>query len=79
MLDEAEPSGASRVRRRCRRWGETRERRIVAKSNQLGVSVSVVGRRHDVNANQVFQRDSVGVIAKAGDVGLHTVLYLRPR
>ncbi len=57
MSDEAEQSGAGgdgRVRRRHRRWNEARKRRIVAESYQPGVSVSVVARRHDVNANQVF-------------------------
>ena len=57
MSDEAEQSGArgdGRVRRRRRRWSEARKRRIVAESYQPGVSVSVVARRHDVNANQVF-------------------------
>ena len=57
MSDEAEQSDArcdGRVRRRRRRWSEARKRRIVAESYQAGVSVSVVARRHDVNANQVF-------------------------
>ena len=43
-----------RVRRRRRRWSEARKRLIVAESYQPGVSVSVVARRHDVNANLVF-------------------------
>ena len=57
MSDEAEQSGARgevMVRRRRRRWSEARKRRIVAESYQPGVSVSVVARRHDVNANRVF-------------------------
>ena len=57
MSDAAEQSGGGgdgRVRRRRRRWSEARKRRIVAESYQPGVSVSVVARRHDVNANQVF-------------------------
>ena len=57
MSDEAEQSGAGsdgRVRRHRRRWSEARKRRIVAESYQPGVSVSVVARRHDVNANLVF-------------------------
>ena len=57
MSDEAEQSGARgevMVRRRRRRWSEARKRLIVAESYQPGVSVSVVARRHDVNANQVF-------------------------
>ena len=57
MSDEAEQSGAGgdgRVRRSRRRRSEARKRRIVAESYQPGVSVSVVARRHDVNANRVF-------------------------
>ena len=41
-------------RRRRRRWSEARKRQIVTESYQPGVSVSVVARRHDVNANMVF-------------------------
>ena len=55
MSDEAEQSGARgevMVRRRRRRWSEARKRLIVAESYQPGVSV--VARRHDVNANRVF-------------------------
>ena len=37
-----------------RRWSDAEKRRIVAESYQPGVSVSVVGRRNDVNANLVF-------------------------
>ena len=55
MSDEADQSGARRgARARRRRWSEARKRRIVAESYEAGVSVSVVARRHDVNANQVF-------------------------
>ena len=43
-----------RGRRRRRRWSEARKRLIVAESYHPGVSVSVVARRHDVNANLVF-------------------------
>ncbi len=57
MSDAAEQSGSGvdgRGRRRRRRWSEARKRLIVAESYQPGVSVSVVARRHDVNANLVF-------------------------
>jgi len=37
-----------------RRWSEALKRQIVAESKEPGASVSVVARRHDVNANQVF-------------------------
>jgi len=41
-------------RRRRRSWSEAEKRRIVAESCAPGASVSLVARRHDVNANQVF-------------------------
>ena len=55
MEAEQDPTeGDGRARRRRRSWSEEEKRRIVAESRQPGASVSVVGRRHDVNANQVF-------------------------
>ena len=41
-------------RRRNRSWPESLKREIVAASLAPGASVSVVARRYDVNANQVF-------------------------
>jgi transposase len=41
-------------RRRHRSWPEATKREIVAASLEAGSSVSVVARRYDVNANQVF-------------------------
>ena len=40
--------------RRRKRWPEAVKRQIVAETRAPGASVSVVARRHDVNANQVF-------------------------
>jgi transposase len=40
--------------RRNRSWPEAQKREIVAASFAPGASVSVVARRYDVNANQVF-------------------------
>ena len=37
-----------------RRWPDEMKRRIVGETLEAGASVSVVARRHDVNANQVF-------------------------
>ena len=37
-----------------RRWSDAEKRRVVAESYQPGVSVSVVARRNDVNANLVW-------------------------
>jgi transposase len=41
------------VRRRS--WPEALKRQIVAETEEPGSSVSAVARRHDVNANQLFQ------------------------
>ena len=56
MLDDADllaptPSAEPRPRRR---WPVAEKRRIVLESFEAGASVSVVARRHGVNANQVF-------------------------
>lgn len=45
---------AANGRRRRRLWSEDEKLRIVAEAAQPGASVSVVARRHDVNANMVF-------------------------
>ena len=47
-------SGHTRPVTPRRRWSEAEKRRIVAESYRPGVSVSVVARRNDVNANLVF-------------------------
>src|SRR5271154_5119725 len=52
-LDAGSGSGANGKRRR-RLWSEDDKRRIVAETTEPGASVSVVARRHDVNANMVF-------------------------
>jgi transposase len=48
--------GGSGVLRRAprRRWSEAEKRRIVAESAAPGSSVSMVARRHDLNANMLF-------------------------
>jgi transposase len=45
--------GSRRTKRR--QWPEGLKRQIVAESLAPGASVSLVARRHDVNANQVFK------------------------
>lgn len=40
--------------RRRRRWSEAQKRQIVAETLEPGSSVSIVARRYDVNANQLF-------------------------
>jgi transposase len=46
---------ASRSLAKRRTWSDALKRQIVAESEEPGSSVSVVARRHDVNANQVFK------------------------
>ena len=41
-------------RRRRRTWSDDEKRMICSQTRVLGVSVSQVARRYDVNANQVF-------------------------
>ena len=45
-----------------RRWPEAVKRQLVAETFEAGASVSIVARRHDVNANQLFgwRRQFVG-------------------
>ena len=38
-----------------RHWPEMSKRRMVAETLEPGASVSIVARRHDVNANQLFK------------------------
>jgi len=49
-VDTKRQRGASQRRR----WSEALKRQIVAETLAPGSSVSIVARRHDVNANQVF-------------------------
>jgi len=53
-FDEGSAGNGDRFRGRRRNWSETEKRRIVAESDEPGMSVSLVARRYDVNANQVF-------------------------
>lgn len=42
------------VKRRRRKYSDEQKRRMVAESFEPGASVSLVARRHDVNANLLF-------------------------
>jgi transposase len=42
------------AKRRHKRWPEALKREIVAATSEPGASVSMVARRYNVNANQVF-------------------------
>lgn len=65
-----------RSRRGYRQWTEAQKRQIVAETLVSGASVSVVARRHDVNANQLFswrrqyQRGEMGNGAALVPVGV---------
>src|SRR5260370_14214691 len=63
---------------RRRRWPEGMKRQIVAESLAPGMSVSVVARRYDINANQLFTwRRRYGVGSGVGEPALVPV-QLRP-
>jgi transposase len=60
-----------RTRRPKRRqWSEASKRRIVAETLEPDASVSIVARRHDVNANQLFKwrREMAPPVAAAQSV-----------
>ena len=44
-----------------RSWSAGEKRMICAQTRVLGVSVSQVARRYDVNANQIFKREGIGL------------------
>jgi transposase len=52
---EGEERPAIRIEgRRRRRWSAAEKRRIVGETFEPGASVSIVARRHDLNANMLF-------------------------
>ena len=55
-----------------RSWPEALKRQIVAETEEPGASVSVIARRHDVNANLVFKwrRELLPKEQRAEDGGL---------
>jgi transposase len=56
------------ARRRRRGWTEDEKRRIVAETFAPGASVSIVARRHDLNANMLFTwRRHVGLAPATRD------------
>ena len=52
--DVADTKRSSRLAKR-RNWPEAFKRQVVAETLEPGSSVSIVARRHDVNANQLFK------------------------
>jgi transposase len=62
-------------RGRWRPWSEEEKRRIVAETLQPGASVSVVARRHDLNANMLFTwRRSLGAAGSGASEGAMTLV-----
>ena len=60
---------------RRRLWSVEEKRRIVAETLQPGASVSVVARRHDVNANMLFTwRRSLGAADSSASAGVMTLV-----
>ena len=70
-VTEREGQAASdSARRRRRLWSDEEKRQIVAETLAPGASVSIVARRHDLNANMLFTwRRQIGTSAllPAGD------------
>jgi transposase len=61
-------------RRRRRVWSEEEKRRIVAETREPGSSVSIVARRHDLNANLLFTwRRNIAAASGAGSDALRLV------
>jgi transposase len=54
VASEVSTNGLVDTKRSRRTWPDALKRQIVAETEEPGASVSVVARRHDVNANQVF-------------------------
>ena len=57
MTESAKDAASTLLRkvRTYRRWSELQKRAMVAETYEAGQSVSIVARRHDVNANQLFR------------------------
>jgi transposase-like protein len=68
---EREGRAAIDTARRGRRlWSDDEKRRIVAETLAPGASVSIVARRHDLNANMLFtwrRQIGAGALLPAGD------------
>src|SRR5512138_3686982 len=59
-LNEVSTNGGADAKRKARRggrrnWSDASKRQIVVETLEPGSSVSIVARRHDVNANQLFK------------------------
>jgi transposase len=70
MMEGDGQAASDDARRRRRLWSDEEKRQIVAETLAPGASVSIVARRHDLNANMLFTwRRQIGTSAllPAGD------------
>src|SRR5258708_25292662 len=74
LVDTKEEIGADRRRR----WPEGLKRQMVAETRLPGASVSVVARRHNVNANQVFRWRRQYEAASPGNAAPLVAVTVRP-
>jgi transposase len=81
-LPKGDGSIAGGGERRGRRlWSDDEKRRIVAETFEAGASVSIVARRHDVNANMLFTwRRAFGAVASTAPASAETFVpaVIRP-
>ena len=71
----ASKSGELGAVRRRRLWSAEEKRRIVAETFEPGASVSIVARRHDLNANLLFTwRRRVGSAGAGGAADASTLV-----
>ena len=54
VTEREEQAAGDSARRRRRLWSDDEKRQIVAETLAPGASVSIVARRHDLNANMLF-------------------------
>src|SRR6266852_9338645 len=66
-------------RRGRRLWSDDEKRRIVAETFEDGASVSIVARRHDLNANMLFTwRRAFGAVAAPASAETFVPAVIRP-
>ena len=70
-----------RSRDSYRRWSDDQKRQIVAETFVPGTSISAVARRHDMNANQLFQwrKEFAGESGVVKDAGLVPIRIISRR